>query len=203
MFQVKITSADKTILVSLSEPALLSNLLSDQKIHIAMPCAGRGKCLKCKVRAIGLLSDITEAELGALSEEEREMGVRLACMTYVVGNAEIRLFDENEKSSKIVSGGHMPYFETHPLGEKFGIAIDIGTTTVAAYLYNLSNRSQIGSSCANNPQKRSAPMSFRALKNRWQEIPSSLRRQSLTVSSNYQATCANHRIFLLLILTAW
>jgi uncharacterized 2Fe-2S/4Fe-4S cluster protein (DUF4445 family) len=152
MFQVKIASSDKTVIATLSEPELLSHLLFDQNVHLDMPCAGKGKCLKCRVRATGSLSELTEIERKALSEEERTGGLRLACMTYVTGDAEIHV-NSDDKSSAILFGGHMPQFEKHPLCTQYGIAVDIGTTTVAAYLYDLNSCKRISHSCANNPQR--------------------------------------------------
>jgi len=152
MFQVKIISSDKTVITLLSKPTLLSYLIFDQHMHIDMPCAGKGKCLKCRVRAIGSLSDFAKIELESLSEKARAEGVRLACMTYVTGTAEIYL-NEDDDSSQIVFSGHMPDFKKHPLGTRLGIAVDIGTTTVATYLYDLSSCKRIGHNCANNPQK--------------------------------------------------
>lgn len=152
MFIVKIIAGKKEISAELSAPARLTDLFHDNNVPFDMPCAGRGKCLKCKVRAKGALSQMTELEKKALSQDELSGGVRLACMTFAHGDAEI-VIDSGEGASRIVSGGHMPEFDKNPVGKKFGLAADIGTTTVAAYLYDLKTCALLSSTSAENPQR--------------------------------------------------
>lgn len=109
--------------------ALLSDLIS-----IAMPCAGKGKCGKCRVLAKGALSSLSDEEKKHLTDEEIAGGVRLACCTRVLGEAEIITIQEG--SSKIKTDGIMPSFARKPLFKRLGAAIDIGTTTLAAQLYS-------------------------------------------------------------------
>ena len=99
------------------------------------PCGGHGKCGKCKVIAGGELSPLTEAELNLLSADELESGARLACLTYALGDCEITTLSAKEKT-QIVTTGDLPEIEIKPTFAKYGIAIDIGTTTLAARLYD-------------------------------------------------------------------
>ena len=103
------------------------------------PCGGHGRCGKCKVIARGELSELTEAELNMLSADELSRGVRLACLTDALGNCEIETFDKIEKS-QIVTSGDLPDFNLNPSFKKYGVAIDIGTTTLAARLYDVRGR---------------------------------------------------------------
>lgn len=151
MFTVKFISNKQMVSIPLSGSTRLSEVFSKNNIPFAMPCGGNGKCLKCKVCAEGSLSGITSLEFHALSQAELERHIRLACMTYVTGDAQIRL--PGNDSVSIMAGGHMPIFKLRPLGSKFGIAVDIGTTTVVAYLYDLKKGELLSSGCTANPQK--------------------------------------------------
>ena len=52
---------------------------------LSAPCGGKGRCGKCRVKARGALSQPTEAEKAALSEQEIQEGVRLACQAHALG----------------------------------------------------------------------------------------------------------------------
>lgn len=108
----------------------LSEVINEEK-----PCGGHGKCGKCKVIARGNLSEITDAEQRLLTEKELSDGVRLACLTAVLGDCEIQTLNKQE-STQIVNDGVLPVFELHPTFSQYGVAIDIGTTTLAARLYD-------------------------------------------------------------------
>lgn len=99
------------------------------------PCGGHGRCGKCKVKARGLLSKPTDSELRLLTSEELESGFRLACLTRAIGECEIETLN-SARGERIVTGGALPEFELTPAFEKYGMAIDLGTTTLAARLYN-------------------------------------------------------------------
>ena len=82
----------------------------------AMPCGGHGKCGKCKVRASGALSPVTDAERKYLSEAELAAGMRLACQTYAEGDVELMLPDA-ERGARIITDGELPPYELLPYDE--------------------------------------------------------------------------------------
>ncbi|MDD2362834.1 MAG: ASKHA domain-containing protein [Oscillospiraceae bacterium] len=120
-------------------PALLSELLAQNGIAVEMPCGGRQKCLKCKVMATGELSPMSEKESFLLTDIEKSENIRYACMTEALGDVRVRLMSAELYKDDILTDGYLPRFEPEPWGNEFGIAVDIGTTTVAAYLYRLSD----------------------------------------------------------------
>ena len=124
-------------------------LLSDA-LHMEKPCGGHGRCGKCKVIARGELSPLSEAERTLLSAQEISEGIRLACMTSVFGDCEVFLDTDSEKS-RIVSDGYLPAFTLKPTFSKYGVAIDIGTTTLAARMFDAQGRMLSETSCL-NPQ---------------------------------------------------
>ena len=116
------------------------------------PCGGHGRCGKCRVIAKGHLSALTDIERKLLTDKELSLGVRLACLTRAMGDCEIETQDMAERA-QIVTDGALPQFEINPSFKKYGAAIDIGTTTLAARLYSADGSFLSGISCE-NPQKR-------------------------------------------------
>lgn len=84
--EVRFKPDDKTVLVACGTS--LAAAAARAGVFIALPCGGRGTCGKCRVRLLeGQVSEITDAERDALSEEELAAGFRLACRTLVLGPA--------------------------------------------------------------------------------------------------------------------
>lgn len=107
--------------------------------HGHMPCGGHGKCGKCRVTVTGEVSAPSEDEKKALSSEELERGVRLACRVVVMGNCTVTAAVRQGRG-QIVTHGAFPHSmqgrELTPTRRGYGVAIDIGTTTLAARLYD-------------------------------------------------------------------
>ena len=118
----------------------------------AMPCGGHGKCGKCKVRAAGALSPVTAAERHFLTDDELAAGMRLACQTFAEGNVELTLPDA-ERAARIITDGELPQYALAPGFTAYGAAVDIGTTTVAATLYD-ARGTRLAQASALNPQRR-------------------------------------------------
>lgn len=117
--------------------------------HGERPCGGHGKCGKCKVIATGALSAPTEAEKQLLTGAELARGVRLACMTYALGDCEINTPSHGKAS--ILTAGATPQPLTCPSFTRYGFAIDVGTTTLAARLYDGTGR-LLAEAAMQNPQ---------------------------------------------------
>ncbi|MBQ8407788.1 MAG: DUF4445 domain-containing protein [Clostridia bacterium] len=127
---------------------LLSELLSREK-----PCGGHGKCGKCKVMASGALSPLSESEKRLLSSAEIEQGVRLSCCTYAEGDCQVTHINKkrNADEDRIVSNSTLTQTVCNPIFTQYGAAIDIGTTTLAARLYDTEGK-LLSEATALNPQ---------------------------------------------------
>jgi uncharacterized 2Fe-2S/4Fe-4S cluster protein (DUF4445 family) len=136
-------------------------------VKIETPCNGLGTCKKCTVETAG-------------------SGVRvLACQTVIESNASyvIRDYEHENKSLRILSTGIVLEYEKSPFiskkfsggktevygGGKFlgseegdttaliyGLAVDIGTTTIVAELVDIQSGESIASESALNPQSNYA-----------------------------------------------
>ena len=127
-------SEKHTVFVNGNEFLLPENTPLSTVLSIEKPCGGHGKCGKCKVIARGNLSAPSAEEKALLSAEELAAGVRLACSTYALGDCEVELPDERHE--RIVTDGQLPPFSLDPTFERYGVAVDLGTTTLAAKLYD-------------------------------------------------------------------
>ncbi len=105
-------------------------------LHISIPCGGHGRCGKCKVYAEGKISQPSIAEKSNLTPEEIQKGIRLACMTYVEGNCSVKTLTK-EAENKILTKVNIRADVNTPLFSKYGLAVDIGTTTIAANLFDI------------------------------------------------------------------
>ena len=101
-----------TVTVNGKRELAVAGLTISEIIKGEKPCGGHGKCGKCKVIARGALSEPTAVELDLLSQNERDAGVRLACLTVALGDCEIETLDKKEKS-QIVTGAELPEFELY------------------------------------------------------------------------------------------
>lgn len=146
------TSSGQAERIMFTAPAKLSSLFAQKGISVEMPCGGRQKCLKCKVKVTGSLSPMSERESSLLTDEEKKQSIRYACMTDALGDVEAELLTDRLYSDSILTHGYLPPFEPEPWGRDFGVAVDIGTTTVAAYLYRLPDGTLVKTLAEKNPQ---------------------------------------------------
>jgi uncharacterized 2Fe-2S/4Fe-4S cluster protein (DUF4445 family) len=119
-------------------------------IHGELPCGGHGKCGKCKVYAKGALSPLSETELLHLTSEEISSGIRLACLTSILGDCEVNEI-KRTSDAQIITNGEADLDSLDPSFSKYGAAIDIGTTTLAAKLFDPKGR-LLSEASALNPQ---------------------------------------------------
>lgn len=133
--------------------ANLLQALLDAGIFVDNACSGKGICGKCKVKVLkGSLSEMSETEKKVLKEQELADGIRLSCLAEVTGDVEIALL-QKERKHKVLTGGYIPEFQKDEHESGYGVAIDIGTTTVVTALIELSTGKEIANASMINAQK--------------------------------------------------
>ena len=130
-------------------------------VHIDGNCAGAGTCGKCKVRiAEGNNKNFSSEEEAKLSEKELNAGYRLACKfvpeTDCVVEVPLIQGAANRKTKlvKLPSDflGREDY-KALPEGQNcYGVAFDIGTTTVVGMLCDLKTNEVVSIAALTNPQ---------------------------------------------------
>ena len=109
---------------------LLGDAIVATGLPLEQPCAGRGTCGKCKVLVEGGLNPPDDVEREQLSQAELAAGYRLACRARVQGDVAVTLAPIVVYSNKIFRVSDAYKQEDKLLG----LAIDLGSTTVAAFL---------------------------------------------------------------------
>lgn len=136
--------------VEFTAPTSLDHVLQQDNIRVSHPCGGRGTCAKCTVTLAGCVSEPNPME--------QKAGVRLSCQAVLLGDAEVWLREERTMEQIEISGTEL--FDgiegLAPMEGKLGAAVDIGTTTLAVKLYDLSTGQFLGQSSMENPQRQIA-----------------------------------------------
>lgn len=139
MPQLKIYIADAVSVIDISCGTLLLDALRSEGFAMYSPCRGTGRCGKCMVYVRG-------------------EGYVTACMYRVVQDSSVVLPGTSEA---LILDSQYRYTRNLPLdpgpavflsGKPFGVAIDIGTTTLVFYLTDLSTGSLIETRSQLNPQ---------------------------------------------------
>jgi uncharacterized 2Fe-2S/4Fe-4S cluster protein (DUF4445 family) len=104
-------------------------------LSLEQPCAGRGTCGLCKVLVEAGATPPDEIEEQHLTPGELALEHRLACRTRVLNDMRVVLAPVVVYSNKIFRASNRYKRTPSPLG----LAIDLGSTTVAAYLTLLDN----------------------------------------------------------------
>ena len=153
---ITIQQEQNTTVLTYSGMVLLSEALHDAGLTHAHPCGGRGTCGKCAVRVQGLLSPMTETERKGLSGAgyPTDGSVRLSCLCQAMGDITIYYTTTNAPLQGLSAGFLREFRKNPPLSDHaIGMAVDVGTTSVAAYLYDLSSGTLLSQTCVENPQK--------------------------------------------------
>lgn len=138
----------------------LDKAAADAGFLIQQPCSGRGVCGKCTVTARGNLSPVSDEEAKLLTETELKNGIRLACRTYAEGDATVEVpFADIDGLTEGTADRNIQHRLSDNKVKSYGIAFDIGTTTVAAALYDLDTNKRIKTACEINSQARLAEWS--------------------------------------------
>lgn len=126
-----------------SETVSLLQAAAESGLAVYAPCGGDGRCGRCLVTARGDISLPDAFEQERLGEYELGRGVRLACRARALGDCDIIIGETyTERVSHKGVGA----------GSRIGIAVDIGTTTVAASLTDMVTGRRIAEASAHNPQ---------------------------------------------------
>lgn len=135
MPSVTVVYGEKEITVSASEGSLLGDAIAATGLPLEQPCAGRGTCGKCKVLVESGAAPPDEIEYQHLTPGEVAVDNRLACRARIQGDAKVVLAPIVVYSNKIFRASSRYKRVDGPLG----LAIDLGSTTVAAFLTMLDD----------------------------------------------------------------
>jgi uncharacterized 2Fe-2S/4Fe-4S cluster protein (DUF4445 family) len=115
---------------------------------VEFPCGGNGICEGCKVKVVSGNLPLTQEQELMLSRQEAKEGWRLACRCKADGDITLELA---QWEAKILADDNR--FEFTPR-DGYGVAIDLGTTTLAAQLLDLKSGNVLAVETALNDQGR-------------------------------------------------
>jgi uncharacterized 2Fe-2S/4Fe-4S cluster protein (DUF4445 family) len=125
--------------VRVEEGTTLLEAARSAGILLETPCNGAGTCAKCRVHVLSGHTDPRASE-HRLNRQELATGWRLACKTLVTDSLEVEfaLLDVEQAKQNILTAGEAIQIQkdAYPPGA-YGVAFDLGTTTVAGSLYDL------------------------------------------------------------------
>ena len=115
---------------------------------VEFPCGGRGRCKGCKIKVLAGALPVTEEEQQRLTGAELAEGWRLACRGQAEGDLKIELA---QWEAAILTDDSVFAFTPR---EGWGIAIDLGTTTIVAQLIDLQTGHVLAVRAALNAQAK-------------------------------------------------
>ena len=132
------------VMIQDEEKSLLYHL---RKAGYSLPadCGGKGTCGKCKVRFLQDPPKPREGERKVLTEQEIQEGYRLACLAKAVGKQVLEIEDYRED----MDGDILPLENL----SSCALAIDLGTTTIAAGLIDTETKKVIRTLTSMNGQR--------------------------------------------------
>lgn len=115
---------------------------------IEFPCGGKGTCGKCKIRVLDGTVEADDFQRQKLERLKLDDDWRLSCMSHCTGDVTL----EVEQLEQLILADESTFeFQAQ---EGYGIAVDLGTTTLVTQLIDLSTARVIAVETALNPQAK-------------------------------------------------
>lgn len=179
---VKINFITHNMAVEVEKGTTILEAARKAGITIESPCNAAGTCGKCKVKVANKsLENILQNGQHHLSAEEKALGFVLSCQAKVIGNVDVEIPSKNStKTLKILSYGQsfdieidgfitkefktdgktyvyavdkvIAVEDNDTTAFKYGVVVDIGTTTLVASLVDMNSGEELFSVSALNPQ---------------------------------------------------
>ncbi len=124
-------------------------------VRIGRHCGGAGLCGKCRVMegADTPLAPLGETEKKSLSAADIAAGMRLSCCARIVRDGAVTVVDRAESEGQSILEDFSGIIkEWAPDADGFGVSVDIGTTTVVCYLFDMTARRELDRISFLNPQ---------------------------------------------------
>ena len=161
----KILLLPENQLVSADDQQSLFEALTMAGIMIRSDCGGAGRCGKCSVRIVDTEKTADcppdELEQHLISKKDLERGFRLACRVKIKSDMTVEIPDSSRFIPEVVAKPATQQLLDEALAaignsqstlKGYGLAVDLGTTTIGVYLCDLSRLKVAASVAIRNPQ---------------------------------------------------
>ena len=118
------------------------------ELGVEFPCGGTLLCGSCRIRIVSGDVPVTDEMRAVLTDSELASGWRLGCFAHAAGAVAVEV---EQWSAPVLAGSEQLAAESRP---GLGIAVDLGTTTLAAQLVDLNSGEVLATETALNPQAR-------------------------------------------------
>jgi len=161
--KIELTLLPENRRIQIQKSQSILEALINAGVLLRADCGGKGKCGKCRIQISdehrNQVSPPTEVETRALGEKNLQTGIRFACQVWASSDIAISIPAQTLLAPEVAQKGPTLIPSLKPVKEEapgtpeaFGIAIDLGTTTIAAYLCDLNRRKVVASVSMRNPQ---------------------------------------------------
>lgn len=129
--------------------------LQHQEIFLDAPCGGKGICGACRVRVHQGKVPVTADDCNFFTPQELKQGWRLACQAIPQTECVITISSDTDKEIEAVAATGQMYSKKHTVSShhEYGLAIDIGTTTLAVALVDQTTAELLHTVTAVNSQR--------------------------------------------------
>lgn len=157
---VKVCAGEKTYSLLVKENESILDALMAQDVSFSAICGGTGRCGKCKIRVTEGYLPATVSDHAYFTKEELDRGMRLSCKAYPSEPVQVELNFKGEADFQAIT-----FYQQHEQNvckedtvaateaDDFGIAVDIGTTTIAIQLLSLKTRKPLATYTSINHQR--------------------------------------------------
>lgn len=138
---ITVQKEDMTVSIEGNCGQTLLEIFRNANVYIDAICAGRGTCGKCKVQFLEGCPIPTKEDENFFTEEELANGWRLACKAIIQRECVVSIEMSGEEKYAVVTE-YASERKAQQSAEKsyYGIAVDIGTTTIAMQLLELHSK---------------------------------------------------------------
>jgi uncharacterized 2Fe-2S/4Fe-4S cluster protein (DUF4445 family) len=131
----------------------LADVLRGSDILINLPCGGEGRCGRCRVTVVDGVAPPTPEDLRHIPGPDIERGERLACRLIVTADMTVDIPVSARVAGTGSSWEEVTVLSDRPASaEGLALAVDLGTTSIAAALIALPTGDILAHASALNPQ---------------------------------------------------
>ena len=155
---VKVHNGSKVFTLQVKDKQSILDALMAADDSFTAVCGGRGSCGKCKIKVLEGYLPATTSDKAYFEEKELLAGMRLSCKAFPEEPLSIALNFKGEADFQVLTeyaDDAAAHKSEHKVSDsnRYGIAIDIGTTTIAMQLLSLESGDRIATYSVINHQR--------------------------------------------------
>ncbi len=148
-----IIQGDNSNIITVEGEPVLLDVLRDNGVSIAAACSGDGRCGQCRVRVRGEVTPPDERErqlTDGCATDKNGCVLRLACRVRLTGDCCVWI-DTAQSKHKLKE--HLPEQMPKAHTAPYGVAVDLGTTTIGMRAVDLITGEPLAQRCELNDQR--------------------------------------------------